>query len=145
MIGFAARAGRRLAVATMALAVGFSLTAAPRPAQALGTGAAVGLGLGALVLLHRNLRDAYELRFGARADFTAVRPAQLGPGTVLWIGLIGLERTYVFWIVLAGALGAFELLLDAVAVYVVGVFVGAVWLTFRATLARDRSKRDGSG
>jgi phosphatidylglycerophosphate synthase len=102
-------------------------------------GLELSLALVILVLLHRQLRDAYALEYAERGDFRPYPPPRLGPRDLLWIAFIGLERFYAFGILLAGALGALEQLLLAIGVYVVLIFVGAVVLVFSQAIARDRA------
>jgi phosphatidylglycerophosphate synthase len=98
------------------------------------------LGLALLVLLHRQLRDSYALQYADRAEFTAGRPARLTARMWARMALIALERFYVFGLVAAGALGALETLLVAIAVYVVAIFVAAVVLTFTQSIRRDAAR-----
>ena len=126
-----------LAIGLLAQQAGGGLLAA--------NGAAVGLGLVVLVLLHRSLRDAYELRYRENASYAEAPPERIGLRTLAWWAAIGMERSYVFWIVLAGLMGAFEALLAAIGLYVVLVFVGAVWLTLDQARAKDARASSGSG
>jgi len=97
------------------------------------------LTLAVLVLLHRLLRDNYELLFAERADFTASPPATLTAFEMAKIAFIGCERLYAFAILCGGALGVLDKVFAAIAVYVVVIFLGAVGITFNAARKRDAS------
>ena len=99
-------------------------------------GVEIALGLMILVLVHRHLRDSYELRFGERAEFTARPPATYSAWTIVRMCLAGLEGVYAFALLAAGALGVWDHLLIAIAVYVVVIFVSAVVLTFRRAVQK---------
>jgi len=100
-------------------------------------GLEIALALVILVLLHRQLRDSYAREFAERADFAPYPPPPLTFWSVARMCLVGLESLYAFAILLAGAFGALDTLLIAIAVYVVVIFLGAVGLTFREAVRRD--------
>ena len=99
------------------------------------------LGLAALVLLHRQLRDGYALQYAERAEFAPAPPDSIGATTVARMVLIALERLYVFGLIAAGALGALEGLLVAIAIYVLLIFCAAVGVTFVKAMQRDAACR----
>jgi NAD(P)-dependent dehydrogenase (short-subunit alcohol dehydrogenase family) len=96
------------------------------------------LGLAALVLLHRGLRDGYALEFGSRADWSPGPPPRLSRLDWARIGVIAFERCYAFGLLVGGWLGRLDVVLVGIAVYVVLIFAGAVWLTFAAALRAER-------
>lgn len=100
------------------------------------------LGLAILVLLHRELRDSYALTFDSRAEWSSRPPAHLSPLDLARIALIGLERFYAFGLLIGGWLGRLDAVLVAIAVYVVLIFAGAVWLTFSAARRAERREKD---
>jgi phosphatidylglycerophosphate synthase len=91
----------------------------------------LGLGCSVLLLWGRRVRDEARLLSGERVELSAERPAHLS--TLDWtiIALGGLENLYGFAILLGGFLGALPTVLVAITVYVAGVFVASVLLSFR--------------
>ena len=103
-----------------------------------------GLGLAALVLLNRQTRDSLTMQYAQATYFRAQRPQRLGLVDRLLIGVVGLENLYVFAIALGGALGRLDQVLVGVAVYVVGIFIGAIVMTFDQARKLDRAVAPGN-
>lgn len=98
-----------------------------------GHGLHVSLGLILLVMLNRELRDAYSRFYGEE-----IGPSAGGGQGPTWFMrfFISAEGFYGLATLLAGALGALPQLLAGIAVYVVLIFVTAVVLTFRNACRR---------
>ena len=101
-------------------------------------GIEVAMTLAVLVILHRQLRDAFALTYGLRAEFTPHAPKRLSAWAILRMVVISFERFYLFAILAGGWLGRLDLVLGGISVYVVFIFVCALWVTFAAALQRDR-------
>jgi phosphatidylglycerophosphate synthase len=96
----------------------------------------ISLILSILVLLHRILRDNYELIYAERADFAASPPAKLTPLAMARSAIIGCERLYALAILCGGAFNMLDKVLAGIAVYVIAIFLGAVFITFDAASKR---------
>jgi len=99
----------------------------------------LGLVLAILVLLNRATREAYAARHGDETYFRSEVPEQLSLVDRLLIGVVGLESTYVYAIGLGGYFGVLDRVMIGIAIYVVAIFVGALYLTFSQAVRADRA------
>ncbi len=86
-----------------------------------------------LVMLHRELRDAYSRFYDA--EITAIGGGTANGSWAMRV-FISLEGFYGFAVLVAGALGRLPELLAATGVYVAVIFAGAVALTFSSACRR---------
>ena len=93
----------------------------------------VALGLILLVMLHRELRDAYARFYGQEIGASA--DGSTGGSTFTRV-FISLEGFYGFATLVAGAFGRLHWLLAGISLYVIVIFAGAVGLTFVSACKR---------
>jgi phosphatidylglycerophosphate synthase len=104
-----------------------------------GRAAEIGLGLAVLVLLNRATRESYAARYGDTTYFRSEIPEHLGFADRLLIGVVGLESTYVYAIALGGHFGVLDRVLVGIAVYVLLIFFGALYMTFAQAVRDDEA------
>lgn len=83
----------------------------------------VALALPILVLLHRVTRNYAQLHFSRKQLMDEPPEQPLKWTSLVLVGLAGLENLYVFGVLIGGLLGALDLVLLGIALYVVGVFL----------------------
>lgn len=91
-----------------------------------------------LVLLNRQLRDQYALCLNERPEASLPADSPLSLLAVVRMVLVSLEYVYVFAIALGGALGALDVVLLGMGVYVALISTGAVIETLSKAAATDQ-------
>lgn len=88
------------------------------------------LGCALLVLAGRRIRDEARLLSGERVELSTRRPERVSPLSWAIIVLAGLENLYALAILVCGFYGLLPELLLAIAVYVAGIYLASLLLSF---------------
>jgi phosphatidylglycerophosphate synthase len=106
-----------------------------------GWGLETGLVLALMVVLNRQTRDNFARSFAEPALDAIQEWPPAGLGNKLRVAFSGLENLYVWALALGGALGILGEVLVGVGLYVFGVFVVAMIMTFGKAVSMVRGDR----
>ncbi len=96
------------------------------------------LGLAILILINRQTRDNFTVQNADASYFRQEIPQHLGFGDRLMMVLVGLENVYIVAIAAGVLLGGLDWVLLGMGVYVVLIFLGALFITFSKAHRLDR-------